>query len=163
MTEKKVDIDQMLIDEWRRLGFFYDFDDRLSINQWRFYGSKQGLHYFGQLLEDYAHNPNNNKVSEHQHYGPYSYLKIITIEDQSIITENAIGGTIAELRKLKTIIWDKLKNAKAGQTFNIDKDFGDNNTATAKFFIMADGFDPVSMDDLIISRRQFLVNEQNKK
>ena len=160
MTDKRVNIDQMMIDEWRQLGFYYDFDNRLSVNQWRFYGSKQGFQNFVKLLDDYTNSSRNNKISEHEHYGPYSYLKIITLENQSLISENAIGGTIAQLRKLKNIIADNLKEAKAGQTFNIDKDFGSDNTATAKFFVMADNFDPVSMDELIVSGRQIIINRQ---
>ena len=41
--DKKVDIDQMIIDEWRELGFYYDFDERVSVNQWRFFGSKHAF------------------------------------------------------------------------------------------------------------------------
>jgi hypothetical protein len=40
----------------------------------------------------------------------------------------------------------KLNNSQTGQSFSIDSEYGTNNTATAKFFVMADDFDPVSMD-----------------
>jgi hypothetical protein len=33
MKDKNIDIDQMMIDEWRQLGFYYDRDDRLDVNQ----------------------------------------------------------------------------------------------------------------------------------
>lgn len=163
MTDKKIDIDQMMIDEWRQLGFYYDLDERLSVNQWRFYGSKSGLQNFVKLLDDYTSRANNNKAFEHDHYGPYMYLKIITLDDQAIINDNAIGGTIADLKKLRNIIADKLNATAPGQTFNIDKDYGKDNTVTAKFFVMADNFDPVSMDELIISGRQKIINQSIQK
>ncbi|MXV53352.1 hypothetical protein GS399_20525 [Pedobacter sp. HMF7647] len=155
-------MERMLMDEWRELGFYYDFDDRLDVNQWRFYGSKIGLQNFVKLLDEYTSKPSNNKEFEHDHYGPYSYLKIITLDNEAIINEHAIGGSIANLKKLKSIIADKLNNTNPGQTFNIDKDFGNNNTATAKFFVMADHFDPVSMDELLVSGRQIIVNQKHE-
>jgi hypothetical protein len=163
MTDKKIDIDKMIIDEWRQLGFYYDFDDRLEINQWRFYGSKTGLQNFVKLLDDYTDSPSRDKVFEHDHYGPYMYLKIITLDDQAIINDSAIGGTISDLKKLRNIIADKLNNSQPGQTFNIDKEYGYENTVTAKFFVMADNFDPVSMDELIVSGRQQIINQKHKK
>jgi len=148
----------MMIDEWRELGFYYDLDKRLSVNQWRFYGSKKGLLNFVNLLDEYVRNPNNNQLFEHEHYGPYSYLKIITLEDECQINDNAIGGTFEDLKRLRNIIDNKLKKSQVGETFDIDKEFGEDNTASAKFFVMADNFDPVSMDELIISGRQEIAN-----
>ncbi len=36
---------------------------------------------------------------------------------------------------------------------------GKDNTITAKFFVMSDDFDPYTMDELIVSGRQKIVNE----
>jgi hypothetical protein len=155
MTDKKFDIDKMMIDEWRQLGFYYDLDERPSVNQWRFYGSKQGLQKFVKLLDDYTNNVINDTLSEHDHYGPYSYLKIMTW-DKPIITDNYIAGTINDLKNLRNIIADKLTNSIAGQTFNIDKEYSEDNTVTAMFFIMADEFDPVSLD-----KQLFVYDNQN--
>ncbi len=152
----------MMIDEWRQLGFYYDRDDRLDVNQWRFFGSKKGLKNFVSLLDKYTNNPANDTLSEHDHYGPYSYLKIMTW-DKPIITADYIAGTIQDLKILRNLISDKLDKTDAGQTFNIDKDYGQNNTITAKFFVMADNFDPVSMDELIVSGRQEIVNKSISK
>jgi len=163
MKGKRIDINKMIIEEWRELGFYYDLDSRIEVNQWRFYGSKTGLRKFVKLLEDYTNNPINAEVFEHNHYGPYRYLKIITLDDQAIINDRAIGGTIDDLKKLKSIISEKIKSSQPGQTFNIDKDYGEDNTVTAKFFVMADDFEPVSMDELIMSDRQKIVNQNNKK
>ena len=160
MKDKKIDIDQMMLDEWRQLGFYYDRDDRLDVNQWRFFGSKKGLQNFILLLDKYTNAPGKDTLSEHDHYGPYSYLKLMTW-DQPIITPDYIAGTIQDLNILKHIISEKLSKTQPGQTFNIDKDFGQNNTITAKFFVMADDFDPVSMDELIVSGRQEIVNQNH--
>ena len=158
MRDKPIDLDQLMIDEWRELGFYYDRDDRMDVNQWRFYGSKQRFQNLVSLLDKYTENPNNDTLSEHDHYGPYSYLKIMTW-DKPTITESYIAGTIPDLKKLRNIILDKLNKAQPGQTFNIDKDYGVDNTVTVKFFVMADDFDPPSMDELIVSGRQKIVNE----
>lgn len=158
MKNKKLDLDKMMIAEWQNLGFYYDRDDRLDVNQWRFYGSKEGLQNFVTLLEKYAANTDNDILSEHDHFGPYSYLKIMTW-DKPVITEDYIAGTIQDLKNLQQIIADKLSNSRPGQTFNIDKDYGQDNTITAKFFVMSDDFDPFTMDELIVSGRQKIVNE----
>lgn len=162
MTDKKFDIDQMMIDEWRQLGFYYDRDDRLDVNQWKFFGSKKGLLNFVSLLDKYTDNPANDTLSEHEHYGPYSYLKIMTW-DKPTITADYIAGTIQDLKILRNLILEKLGKTEAGRTFNIDKDYGQDNTITAKFFVMADNFDPVSMDELIVSGRQEIVNQNLPK
>ena len=148
--DKKVDIDQMMIDEWRELGFYYDFNDHL--NQWRFFGSRQGLSNFVKLLDEYVSNPSNDQLFEHEHYGPYMQLKIITLEEQNVINDNAIGGTINDLKRLRNLLAGKIEKTLVGQTFTIDKDYGEDNTATTQFFIMPDNFDPVSMDNLILTK-----------
>ena len=144
-TETMVDIDQRIKDGWRELGFYYYLEESANKNEWRFYGSKYGLQNFIKLLEDYTNKLANDFPSEHQHYGPYSYLKIMTW-DKAVITENYIAGTIKDLNKFKTILADKLQNLRAGQSFKIDKEYGIDNTATANFFVMKHDFDPVSMD-----------------
>src|SRR4051812_43842432 len=121
-------IEKMMMEEWRQLGFYYDLDDRISVNQWRFYGSKSGLESFVNMLDEYTKDRTKQYLTEHDHYGPYSYLKIITLEGHSCITNDGIGGTITDLKALRNIIADKLISARPGQTFNIDKDFGTSNT-----------------------------------
>jgi hypothetical protein len=139
------EIRQIIIDEWRELGFFYDFDDRKQIKEWKFYGSKQGLQNLIVLLDEYISNPLNKQLSEHEHYGPYYYLKILTSDEQRI-TEAHIEGSINDIRYLKDIISENLNKTQVGQTFKIDKEYGVDNTATLKFFIMHDNFDPASLD-----------------
>lgn len=140
-----VDFDQRFKDEWRELGFYYDLEESVNKNEWKFYGSKQGLQNLVKLLEDYTNNSANDFPSEHDHYGPYSYLKIMTW-DKATITENYIAGTIKDLKNFRNILANKLEKFQVGQSFTIDKDYGVDNTAAAIFFIMENNFDPVSMD-----------------
>ena len=97
MTENEINIEQMLRDEWTELGFYYDLDQRLEVNQWRFYGSKKGYQHFITLLDEYTNDTNKEGLSEHEHYGPYSYLKIITCS-KATITDKYIAGTIQDLK-----------------------------------------------------------------
>ena len=145
MSDEKIDFDQQTIYEWRDLGFHYDQDDNCGSPKWRFHGSKVGLNNFALLLDEYVSNPNNDSISEHQHYGPYNYLKIMTW-DKPIITEEYIAGTINDLKSLRQLFVDKLANARSGESFDIHKEYGLGNTIGCTFFVTADDFDPASMD-----------------
>ncbi len=136
-----IDWNRQNTEEWRELGFYYHEVG----GQWQFYGSKSGLHNFVSLLDDYTKNEDLDGISEHEHYGPYM-MKIMTW-DKAIITDEYIAGTISDLKTLKDIIAYKLNLSVVGGNFNIDTEYGIDNTATAKFFIMADDFDPPSMDE----------------
>lgn len=157
-----MDLNKHILQEWRQLGFYYDFDKRAEVNQWRFYGSKQGLRQFSRLIQKYIDDNVNEEKSEHEHYGPYAYLKIITTE-KPMITENYIGGTLDDLKKLSLLINQLTDGNDIGTTFNIDKEYAKGNTATTRFFIMADNFDPSCLDELIISNRQEIVNAIRSK
>lgn len=149
--------DSYAIDFWRDLGIYYDLDDRVSVNQWRLYGSRKGIETFAAAILEYGNNPRNAGLSEHEHYGPYSYLKIVTW-NKPVFTANAWNGTIPDLKLLAELILSKLAVVQTGQTFSIDQEYGVDNEVTVKFFVMHDDFDPVSMDELIMSQRQDAVN-----
>ena len=72
-------IDEEIKKEWRDLGFYYELEEYNEFKQWKFYGSKKGLFNLIKLLENYTAKKSNDYISEHDHYGPYSYLKIIAI------------------------------------------------------------------------------------
>ncbi len=137
--------DEMIKQEWRDLGFYYEIEEYNDFKQWKFYGSKKGLFNLIKLLEDYTAKKSKDCISEHDHYGPYSYLKIMTWSKPEI-TENYFAGTISDLNVLKEIIAGKLDVTDVGQTFVISNEYGEGNTASARFFVMAVDFDPVSMD-----------------
>lgn len=154
-------VDMLIVDGWRKLGFFYDLDGRIETNQWRFYGSKKGLWNWVLILEEYTNNPDLKGISAEKHYGPY-FFEIMTW-DKAKISRHCIAGSIADLKKLKDIISKNLQQKGPGETFNIDEEYGIDNELTAKFFIMTDDFDPASMDELVFSDRQKYVNEKLQK
>lgn len=133
---------QVTMKEWRELGFYYDQDDK---NQWRIIGSKNGLLNFSKILDEYIVNPKNKNISEHEHYGPYSYLKIMTW-NEPIIKEDVVGGTLSDLNRLSKLIKMKLKTLEAPADFVIDKDYCDRAQWKIKFIIKKDDFDPSSED-----------------
>ncbi len=137
------DIEQKIKDEWRSLGFYYDNGN--DNKEWRFFGNKKGLQNFVFLLNDYVKNSKYTELSQETSFGPYSYLKIVTWNKQTI-TPDYFAGTIEDLTKLKNILADKILSTDIGQTFTIDKEYGIDNQATTIFYVMDDNFDPVSMD-----------------
>ncbi len=93
-------------EEWREFGFFYDYDEKNSC--WRLVGSRKGLLKFCDILNEYANDERNAPLSEHEHYGPYWYLKLATWE-KAIITADAIYGTLDDFRRLSKLTKQKLE------------------------------------------------------
>jgi hypothetical protein len=146
MTTEKMN--QVTREEWHELGFFYDFDKENS--RWRFVGSRSGLLKFRDILNAYADDVRNERISEHEHYGPYFYLKLMTWEEAEI-TENAICGTLSDFRKLAAIVENKLIASSAGSTFTIGDEHAEGNQAILEFEVREEGFDPASADPLLQS------------
>ena len=90
-------VNEMTRQEWRKLGFFYDFDD--TPGEWRLRGSRAGLANFVRIVRYYAACSLSGQVSEHIHLGPYSYLKIGTAE-RAEITSKWIAGPLGSLSEL---------------------------------------------------------------
>lgn len=135
--------DEAIINGWRNLGFYYEFSEDKGV--WKFVGSKKGLLKFSKLLDDYVLDPRNAGISEHEHYGPYLYLKIMTW-DKPIIDKNAISGTLLDFKKLSDLIKQKLKSLNALSKFEIDKEYSIENKAKIIFEIKEADFDPSSAD-----------------
>ena len=145
MDEEFTQMDNEIFEEWRQLGFYYELYENGDVHQWRFFGSKSGFQRFSSLLHKYADDPVNVNLSEHEHYGPYYYLKVMT-SDQERITADMFEVTIQGARQLADIILRKTQSHAPGETFSIESEFGKNNTASALFFIMDERFDPASLD-----------------
>ena len=143
MTNEK--IDDQTREDWRDLGFFYDHDK--DARCWRLIGSRSGLLKFCGILNAYVAVERNVPLSEHEHYGPYWYLTIITW-NEALITEGGIRGTFDDLRRLAEITKHRLENAQLDDTFEIDKEYGPNNEYKLRFEVREDGFDPASPDPL---------------
>jgi len=135
--------DEQTIREWRELGFYYQRDE--SIKQWWLMGSKSGLSKFLDYLQHYSNNTSLRSISEHIHLGPHNYLEIMTWH-KPLISNHAIAGNLADIARLKTIISNKLLGANAGEIFEIGSDYAPDSEYTIKFFVMADSFDPGSIE-----------------
>ena len=112
----KADINAIIRDDWRALEFYYTRDD--AAREWRLVGSRDGLRNFSRVLTRYADNLRNDLKSEHDHFGPYMYIKIMTWPDAGI-GENAIHGTLADLRRLAAIVDDTIAAMQVGETARI--------------------------------------------
>jgi hypothetical protein len=129
--------------EWQDLGFFYDQDHRRK--QWRLVGSRSGLLKFRDLLLDYLAIVRHQAKFEHDHYGPYGYLKILTWSDAGM-DENAIYGTPQDLRRLAGIIEAKLQNVRPGSVIRIQEEFAPNCDYSLMLEVRDEDFDPASVD-----------------
>ena len=134
--------------EWRELGFFYDTNK--SQGAWNLIGSHSGLLGFVRMLRDYAANPQLAPISEHEHYGPYFYLKVVTWHEP-LITEEDIRGTQIDIRRLADLIERGLASADVGQSFDIDTDYSPRNEFRLHLHVREDGFDPASADPMLPS------------
>ena len=82
-------------DEWRELGFFYNYDEGKSC--WQLIGSRPGLLNFCDILNEYADDKRDAPLSDHEHYGPYWYLTFITWKKPQI-TSYGVFGTLEDCR-----------------------------------------------------------------
>ncbi len=129
-------------EEWRRLGFYCDPPDGTA---WRFIGSRLGLMRFAGLLRDYAQDDANADLSEHDHFGPYGWLEIMTW-DRPLVDDHAIAGRAIDLQELADIVEEHLLHATPGTRFVIDTEYSEESTRILLFEVKEDDFDPASAD-----------------
>jgi hypothetical protein len=128
--------------EWRELGFFYDLNH--SLKEWLLIGSRGGLLRFSELLRAYASNPRREGMSEHDHYGPYMYLKVMTWPHAGI-DANTIHGTRDDLRRLASLVEEKVAALAPGDRARIRDEFPLSEYALV-MELRDDSFDPASPD-----------------
>jgi hypothetical protein len=128
---------QMTIREWRDLGFFYDRDDEAK--EWRLVGPRDGLLRFRDLLLAYVADSRNEQQSEHEHYGPYMYLEVMTWPEAGF-DEHAIRGPLPDLARLASLVDEKLRNGPTGFTIRIRDEFAVDSPYTLVFDVREDGF-----------------------
>jgi hypothetical protein len=133
--------------EWRELGFFYDRDDQTKV--WKLTGSRAGLLRFRDELLSYVANPSNASKSEHEHYGPYFYLEIMTWPEAGF-DEHAIRGSLEDLARLAAIIEAKLATSLPGSSIQIREEFAADSPYSLVLEIRKDGFDPASADPQLL-------------
>jgi len=133
--------------EWRELGFFYDRDDENKV--WRLTGSRAGLLRFRDALLSYVTDPRNASDSEHEHYGPYSYLEVMTSPNAGF-SDHAIHGSVSDLRRLSALVEAKLATAHPGSTLRILEEFASDSPYALVLDVREDGFDPAAADPQLL-------------
>ena len=137
------DLNRTTRQEWRELGFFYDRDD--ETRAWRLIGSRSGVLRFCDVLRQYVADPRNRLKSEHEHYGPYGYLEIMTWPEPGF-DDHAIRGPLPELARLARLIESKVSLAQPKTEIRIREEFADNSPYALIIEIREDGFDPADAD-----------------
>jgi hypothetical protein len=132
--------------EWRELGFFYERDD--DAKTWKLIGSRSGLFKFRDALLAYAADSRNAQKSEHEHYGPYMYLKIMTWPEAGF-EEHEIRGTLVDLERLAAMVDARLTSSKPGDTIRIQNEFAPNSLYALVLEVRGDGFDPAEADTML--------------
>jgi|CZKN01.1.fsa_nt_gi hypothetical protein len=132
--------------EWRELGFFYDRDDRARV--WKLTGSRSGLLRFRDLLLSYVADPCNALEAEHEHYGPYAYLEVMTWPVAGF-DDHAIRGPLKELARLAKLVEAKLATVSPGSSVLIQEEFAADSPYALALDLREDGFDPATADPLL--------------
>ena len=136
-------LNEKLRSEWRELGFYYESDDQAK--EWRLIGSRAGLLRFRDLLLQYVTDPRNEMKSEHEHYGPYSYLEIMTWSEPGM-DGHSIHGSLDDLRRLAGIVEQKLLGAQPDATVRIADEYAEAAEYALILFVRKDAFDPAGAD-----------------
>jgi len=137
-----------ITEEWHELGFHYSYDE--SSARWIISGSRAGVLKFRDLLVEYSQDKQREMISEHEHYGPYAYLKVTT-RDKAFINSDAIHGTLNDIARLGKIVEQRLAQCKVGDTLIIDKEYSLINEAVIELKIQTDEFDPVALDTNLLT------------
>jgi hypothetical protein len=130
-------------EEWRELGFFYE--TMREPPRWRLVGSATGLARFVDLLDQYVADARNATLSEHEHYGPYMYLKVQTSESPAI-DEHSIRGSLEDLARLRDLVAKALRTSRAGDSFELGSEYSTAVTYPLCFELREEPFDPASED-----------------
>jgi hypothetical protein len=139
--------------EWRELGFFYDRDD--ETRTWRLVGSRAGLLRFRDALLSYVAKPGNAATSEHEHFGPYMYLEVMTWPEAGF-DRHAIRGPLSELAPLANLIDTKLALAQPGTSAQIRDEFAPISEYSLLLEVREDGFDPAAADPCLLPEENVL-------
>jgi len=136
-------VNEMARREWMDLGFYYDRDDSEKV--WRILGTKVGLLKFCNLISTYAANSENDVISHHENFGPYSYLEIGTWNVPEI-TEHWIAGPLKQLMALASDIGVLVPNSVVGQKLLFRHKFSPQSSYELLLEIKDDDFSPITED-----------------
>ena len=130
-------------EEWRELGFHYDRND--VVKTWSLTGSRTGLMKFRDALLAYSSKPANARKSEHDHFGPYMNLKVMTWPEAGF-DQDCIRGSLDDLNRLAHIVEAKVASTAVGASVRIQEEFAPNSPYGLVLEVREDGFDPASAD-----------------
>lgn len=136
-------INEMTQREWRELGFFYDRDD--DAKEWRLIGAKAGLRQFAHAMQKYAAKPSNDLISEHEHFGPYSYLAVGTWTT-SEITDHWIAGPLKDIQRLALTVISQLDAVSTGDCIYLRAEFAPLSPYDLVLEVKDDSYDPAKAD-----------------
>ena len=126
---------------WRELGFFCGRN--AAAKEWRIVGSVKGLRKFAVEIRSYASNPANDRLSEYTHFGPSMNLELGT-SHQTEITEQWIGGPLADLLRLATFIERSVQANVVGTCIALRANFSPMAPYELILDVRDDAFDPAS-------------------
>jgi len=109
-------------------------------------GSTAALRKFTGLLRAYCSNPDNARISEHEHYGPYFYLEVGTWT-KTEITDHWIAGPLPDLRALADEIDGRLDAARPGDILAFRDVFAPDAPYALDLEVRGEPFDPASLDE----------------
>jgi hypothetical protein len=89
-------------------------------------------------------------MGEHDHYGPYGFLVVMTLPDAGFDGE-AIRGPLTDLTQLANLIEAKVAAAKPGSVIRIREEFARDSPYALVLDVREDGFDPASADPEVSS------------
>jgi hypothetical protein len=137
------EVNEVTRQEWRELGFFYEIDDKAK--EWRIRGSRAGLFGFARVLFEYSKDPRRQRLSEHAHFGPYSYLEIGTWNAR-VIDGHWIAGTLEDLNVLSGLVAQEILRAKPGDAFGLRDAYAPDSPYELRLELCGDDFDPAAAD-----------------
>jgi hypothetical protein len=115
--------------------------------EWILSGSLAGLMKFSQYLKTYSQNKKNQNISEHDHIGPYWYLKIMTW-DKPEIEKDSINGSLSDIARLSDIIKSNLEKSKTNDVIKISDEYTTNSKYKITLNVKEPEFDPASIDPM---------------
>lgn len=130
------------IAEWNDLGFWYD---RTPESGWVIRGAQAGLEKLAALLDRYATDPRNAKLSEHDHFGPYMYLKVVTWSS-SEINQDGIYGTLKDIVRLAALVRECVGSCNPGDSFALAQAFSTASSTEFTLVCEPDSFSPGAYD-----------------
>jgi hypothetical protein len=139
-------IDAEMRSQWRELGFYYDLDH--TAREWRLAGSRAGLLEFAGILLAYVDEPQHAAKSEHEHYGPYMYLEIMTWP-RPCMDSHAISGPLESLAGLAQLVSERVSASHPGDSIRIYEEFSASSEYSLILSVHDDEFDPAAADSLL--------------